>query len=88
MTLRGGERRLKAGKAPGPDKIPAEVVKLAAREHPNQILKALNTSLREGKFPREWKIVRVVLIPRKGINRRKNLHHTVRFAFWMRWASY
>ncbi|XP_053975327.1 uncharacterized protein LOC128874492 [Hylaeus volcanicus] len=53
---------LKPRKAPGPDGIPAEALKMVARLHPDLLLKMYNTCLRGGVFPSPWKDARLVLI--------------------------
>ncbi|XP_078051844.1 uncharacterized protein LOC144477990, partial [Augochlora pura] len=49
-------------KAPGPDGIPAEVVKLAVRLFPRPMLNMLNACLGSGVWPVRWKIQRLALI--------------------------
>jgi hypothetical protein len=56
------ERRLKSGKAPGPDGIPSEVIKNIAAEYLKILEKAANYCLDEGVFPEEWKEARLVLL--------------------------
>lgn len=51
-------------KAPGPDSIPTEVLKAIAKTTPEILLNLLNTCLNERYFPKEWKIQRLVLIPK------------------------
>lgn len=54
--------KLQNGKAPGPDGIPAEVIKEIATKRPELLLKMYNTCLREGVFPKPWKVQTLVLI--------------------------
>ena len=49
-------------KAPGPDGIPSEVLKVIARYNPSLLLHMYNTCLRVGIFPSRWKMERLVLI--------------------------
>lgn len=49
-------------KAPGPDGVPAEVVRTIATSCPRLLLHIFNRCLEEGVFPRIWKIQRLVLI--------------------------
>ena len=56
--------RLAPGKAPGPDGVPPEVVKLFIRRHPALFLGLVNGLLKEGEFPRTWKKAHLVLIPK------------------------
>ena len=58
-------RRMKNGKAPGPDRIPAEIIKLVVREFKNTVCLAMNSVLKTGIIPKEWKTARIILI-RKG----------------------
>lgn len=55
---------LKNKKAPGPDGIPAEVLKLVVEINPKLLLKAYNACLSEGVFFSSWKVARLVLIPK------------------------
>lgn len=49
-------------KSPGPDGIPADVLKAIVKHHPQVLLKLYNRCLKEGIFPRQWKMQRLVLI--------------------------
>ena len=49
-------------KAPGPDGIPAEVIRVVARNRPDLLLDMYNTCLLEGVFPKRWKVQRLALI--------------------------
>lgn len=60
--LRNAARALKNGKAPGPDGIPAEVLKIIADERPQLLLPMFNICLQEGIFPAVWKRQRLVLL--------------------------
>ena len=51
-------------KAPGPDAIPVEALKVVARQNPNLLLGMYNKCLEEGIFPKTWKTQRLVLIPK------------------------
>ena len=53
---------LQTEKAPGPDGIPAEVLKAVARTHPQLLLCMFNICLRAGVFCSRWKRARLVLI--------------------------
>jgi hypothetical protein len=61
-------RRLKSGKAPGPDGIPSEVIKDIAAEYPNILAEVANYCLDEGVFPEEWKEARLVLLEKPKKN--------------------
>lgn len=49
-------------KAPGPDGIPAEVLKVVARRHPELLLDVYNQCLMEGVFCKRWKEALLALI--------------------------
>lgn len=53
---------LKNRKAPGPDGIPAEVLKMVLRYEPQLLLNMYNSCLADGVFSTKWKIARLVLI--------------------------
>lgn len=59
--LRAAER-IKAGRAPGPDHIPPEAVKIAVGVIPLVFLGVFNLLLREQEFPASWKMASVSLI--------------------------
>lgn len=54
------------GKAPGPDGVPNEVLRLAAVTHPEFFATLYNRCLRSGHFPTQWKKARLVLLPKPG----------------------
>lgn len=58
--------KLKNRKSPGPDGIPAEVIKAAAATVPDILLTVMNTALQRGKFPDIWKTATLKLIPKEG----------------------
>lgn len=68
LTLFSVEELIKATnsmrnrKAPGPDGIPSEVLKILARERPQLLLTMYNACLTQGIFPESWKIQKLVLI--------------------------
>lgn len=55
---------IKTGKAPGPDGVPAEAVKILFKEFPETIAEVANRMIAEGRFPTAWKSAEVVLIPK------------------------
>lgn len=57
---------LKANKAPGPDGIPNQVLKLAIEENPDMFRSALQKCMDTGVFPDRWKRQRLVLLPKPG----------------------
>lgn len=60
--VQAAARSLQNGKAPGPDGIPAEALKVIARHHPEPLVKMYNSCLKDGIFPKAWKRQRLVLI--------------------------
>lgn len=60
--LKAAAKSLKANKAPGPDGVPTEVLKLLAIERPNILLSMYNSCLSEGYFPERWKKQKLTLI--------------------------
>lgn len=59
--------QIKHGKAPGPDRIPPEAVKLAVKIIPLILLEILNNLLGRQEFPEIWKTASVSLIWKGGI---------------------
>jgi hypothetical protein len=57
---------LKEKKAPGPNGITNEVVKLIFKTIPNTITLLYNECLRKGSFPAKWKIAKVIPITKTG----------------------
>ena len=53
--LQTAAKKLKPNKAPGPDGIPAEALKIIAESRPNLLLGMFNTCLKSGVFPEVWK---------------------------------
>lgn len=60
--LKSAARALKNKKAPGPDGIPAEIIKNIAEERPQLLLEMYNLCLKDGVFPEVWKRQQLVLI--------------------------
>uniref|UniRef100_T1HWX9 Reverse transcriptase domain-containing protein n=1 Tax=Rhodnius prolixus TaxID=13249 RepID=T1HWX9_RHOPR len=60
--LRTAARSLRNHRAPGPDGIPAEVLKTVADERPDFLLAVYNNCLTAGVFSTRWKLARLVLI--------------------------
>lgn len=54
----------KPGKAPGPDGISAEMLRLIFRAAPHQCLATMNACLLHGMFPHKWKTAELRLIPK------------------------
>lgn len=64
--LREVVSKMKGGTAPGTDGIPPEAAKILLEKFPAQVQEAFNHQLRTGEFPDQWKIARLVLIPKPG----------------------
>lgn len=60
--LLSASRSLKSGKAPGPDGIPAEILRRVSDLKPGLLLDMYNDSLRTGTFDDRWKTARLVLL--------------------------
>ncbi|KXZ75566.1 hypothetical protein TcasGA2_TC031845 [Tribolium castaneum] len=71
--LRDAARRLKSGKAPGPDGVPGEIIKIMVEERPDTLLEIFNRCAKDSTFPDCWKIARLILLPKPGkLNRTAN----------------
>src|SRR5204862_5770127 len=55
---------LETRRAPGPDGVPAEVLKLNVEANPRLLLDMYKACLAEGAFFSAWKVARLVLIPK------------------------
>lgn len=60
--LKNAARSLQSRKAPGPDGIPSEVIRLIAENRPEFLLEMFNRCLMAGVFPEVWKRQKLVLI--------------------------
>lgn len=58
--------RIKGGKAAGPDGVPPEAVKTLMKERPQFFKAVADKLLKEGRFPKQWKTGRLVLLPKPG----------------------
>ena len=59
-------RKIRTGKAPGPDGIPPEVIRKVVEIVPQYVLEFANQLLRTQKFPADWKAAKLVLIHKAG----------------------
>ena len=64
--LQTAAAEMKAGKAPGPDGVPAEMLKLGAAHAPQFLLKELNKWWKTTTFPEKHKVARAILIKKPG----------------------
>lgn len=62
--LREAAKRIRTGKAPGPDGLSGEMVKALIEIAPNDCLMAFNSCIRDGRFPTSWKRADLRLIPK------------------------
>ncbi|XP_046629039.1 uncharacterized protein LOC124309424 [Neodiprion virginianus] len=62
--LVGATKAMRRGEAPGPDGVPAEVLRPMAILRPEILLDLYNTCLTTGTFSDRWKVARLVLIPK------------------------
>lgn len=58
-------RSLPRGKAPGPDGVPDEVLRVIVQVRPDLLLPTFNDCLKKGVFLDSWKVETLVLL-RKG----------------------
>lgn len=61
-NLKNAVALMKNGKAPGPDGIPVEAIKKAVHTEPQQLLRVYNACLKNGVFPKQWKVARLFLL--------------------------
>lgn len=64
--VRRAAKRIKSGKAGGPDGIPPEGIKTAVSHCTREITGILNDCLKHDTFPSCWKTGKLVLIPKPG----------------------
>ena len=62
--LKSAASTMRSRKAPGLDGIPPDVVKMVADCRPEWMLEAMNKLLMRQEFPEDWKMAKVVLIPK------------------------
>ncbi|BET02091.1 Reverse transcriptase (RNA-dependent DNA polymerase) [Nesidiocoris tenuis] len=60
--LKAAVRSLRRNRAPGPNGIPSEVLKVVVEECPTLLLDVYNACLRAGIFSSQWKTARLVLV--------------------------
>lgn len=62
--LKAVQRRIKSGKAPGPDGLSGEMIRTLLDLEPEECLRTFNQCLEKGNFPWKWKESTLVLIPK------------------------
>lgn len=62
--LKHASDRLKEKKAPGPGLVPAEMLKIISNTCPAYLLNIYNVLAGKGVFPTEWKMAKLVMIPK------------------------
>jgi len=72
-----GHARLPSGKAPGPDSVPNEMIRLAFRRYPGEFRECYNACLTNGVFPSSWKRAKLVLLY-KGQSKPRDLPSSYR----------
>lgn len=65
VKLQDAARKIKGGKAVGPDMIPPEIVKITVETHNQAVLEAMNDLPGKGVYLKEWKTARLVLLEKK-----------------------
>lgn len=65
QEIKLANKRLSPRKAPRPDGVPNEALKVAVRTHPKMFQEVYSQCLTNGIFPNQWKRARLVLL-RKG----------------------
>ncbi|BES90458.1 Reverse transcriptase (RNA-dependent DNA polymerase) [Nesidiocoris tenuis] len=60
--LRAAVKAMRTKKAPGPDGIPTEALKMVADTYPDLLLDMYNACLKEGIFPGRWKKAKLMLL--------------------------
>lgn len=73
--LREAASKIKTGKAPGPDGIPAVIVKAAICHEENYVLETINKIWKKRTFPAAWKTGRLVLIEKQRRKLTLNRHN-------------
>lgn len=61
-------KRIKTGKAPGPDGLPPEVIKTLIKENVEFFTEFYNSWLNKNEFPKEWKSAKLILIEKPKKN--------------------
>lgn len=59
-------KKAKTNKAPGPDNLPNEIMKLAFECDPEAFRLLYDECMRRGEVPRQWKEAKLVLLPKGG----------------------
>uniref|UniRef100_A0A670HYC8 Reverse transcriptase domain-containing protein n=1 Tax=Podarcis muralis TaxID=64176 RepID=A0A670HYC8_PODMU len=62
--VRNAMKKMKLGKAPGPDGLPAKYYKVLGNQLSNTLCDTMNNILRGGKIPESWREAFITLIPK------------------------
>lgn len=62
------ESKIQNKKAPGTDNIPLEVIKIITKKEPEMLKDICNKLLAEGLFPHQWKMAKIILVPKPEKN--------------------
>lgn len=65
QEIKEARLEIPTGKAPGPDGVPDNIIKLIAEHRPELLVDVFNVCLKDGVFPIPWKKAKLVLL-RKG----------------------
>lgn len=58
--------KFKPNSTPGPDMIPNRAIKIVAKKNVNLFVTTMQKCLSEGTFPQQWKMQKLVLLPKPG----------------------
>ena len=68
---------LKSGKAPGPDGVPTNLVKDAAKSIAKHLMMIFNASLEKGLVPNVWKLAKITPLFKSGARNEKNNYRPI-----------
>lgn len=70
-------KTIKTGKAPGPDELPSEILKLVEDESMDTLVDLFNLIYKKGIIPKEWLLSTFVTIPKKAHAKECTDHRTI-----------
>lgn len=62
--MRTATEKIANRKAPGPDALAPEIVKIFVKNNGEMVKRIMNDCLKEGNFPTDWKKAKLVLLPK------------------------